>query len=276
MAISIPISLWAVSGYMVSRIIFQQDAGASALTALACGFVISLVEGIVILSPKSRRVAAARAVIGLVMAAIGAVTVDLVVFDREVRAQLILNAKDEARQDYDNRINKQEKEVQRKKADWDQKLRNAECEGAGTCGTGRRNLGPLYMALKKEADDAKAAYRTAEDFLFQLRDGRTPTIAKIDENSDAVRNAGLLDRLAALHDRIGRNTITIVVFFLFITLVLALEMMVLSVKFAFGETIDDKKEETETQLEQLRLESYVAAVSSPVRHAKYCADRALS
>ena len=64
--------------------------------------------------------------------------------------------------------------------------------------------------------------------------------------------------------------------FVLFFLVFAFELMVLSVKLAFGETIDDKKEKMEVELEKLKLESYLEAVTSPVRHGKYCADRALS
>lgn len=276
MAICIPISLWAISGFMISHVIFQLDIGSSAWVALACAFIISLVEGVVILSPKSVKVAFARIVIGIVMAAIGAVTIDLVIFNREVRAQLIANKKEEIRQDYAKRINDQEAEVHKKKADWDQKLLSAVCEGDGSCGTGQRSLGPRYKILKKEADDAKEAYRKAEEVLSPMNEQRKLEIDKIDEDNDEVKNAGLLDRVAALHERIRHSNSATLVFALFIILVFALELLVLSVKFTFGETIDDKKEEIEAKLEQLRLESYMAAVNSPVRHAKYCADRAIS
>lgn len=276
MAVCIPISLWVISGISVSKIIFQLDTRTSVFVALACGLIIGVVEGVVIISPRSRGVAIARTLIAIVMAIIGAITFDLVLFDREVKAELVANKKEKIQETYAKRIDDQEKEVHSKKADWDQKLSNAVCEGDGTCGTGQRNLGPRYKALKKEADDAKDTYRKAEESLFNLRSEQIASIERINEYSDEVKNAGLLDRVAALHERISRNRIALSVFLLFFFLVFAFELMVLSVKLAFGETIDDKKEEMEVKLEKLRLESYLAAITSPVRHAKYCADRALS
>lgn len=276
LAILIPIGLWSMSGFMISRTVFELDAWSSAWVSIACGLTISIVEGIVILSPKSPKVTAARMVIGLVMAALGAATVDLVIFDREVTAQLIENAKTRVGVDYDNRIRQQQEEVRLNKADWDRKLASASCEGDGTCGSRQRNLGPRYMALKKEADDAKSAYRQAGEGLLKLKEMREAAIGQISEHSKEVKSAGLIDRLTALHQRIFNSAPAMVVFSLFLILILALELMVLSVKLVFGETIDDKKEEIMATLEESRVKDYLAALTSSSRHPKYLFDRTLS
>jgi len=50
-------------------------------------------------------------------------------------------------------------------------------------------------------------------------------------------------------------------------LVLSFELMVIAVKFAFGETVDDKTSKLKEQLDQKKAENYFRTITSPAYKA---------
>ena len=114
-AIHIPVLLWAVTGYVIASQIFRQSGTASAGAAFVCAGLIYLVERLVLATPKVWFVNISRVLIGLVISILGASTVDLVIFDREITEQLHLTGETTLLAEHDARMSAQVNTVPKKR-----------------------------------------------------------------------------------------------------------------------------------------------------------------
>src|SRR4051794_10196915 len=84
LALHIPVCLWALTSYVIATQVFQAGRSSGLAIAAACSVLIYLIERLVLVTPKSLMVSATRVVIGTMVAVLGAVTFDLILFEREL------------------------------------------------------------------------------------------------------------------------------------------------------------------------------------------------
>lgn len=267
-AIHIPVLLWAVTGFVIaSHIFLLRDAAAAAVAVLFAG-LIYLVERIVLATPKVWYVNVSRVVIGVVISVLGASTVDLVIFDREVTQQLQVSGEERIRAEYDATANTQRQVLVQKKTDWLAAQDAANCEANGTCGSKVRSVGPVYRELSRQAEVLHLEYTAAQSELAHINNQRMQAVAQWRAKPDVVAQAGLLSRVEALHQYTLRNTAALVAWFLFFLLVLFFELMVVFAKLVFGDTVDDELDRIREHISQQKARAYMEAVTSPVASAK--------
>jgi len=267
-AIHIPVVMWAVTGYVIASQIFRQTELASAAVAFFCAGLIYLVERLVLATPKAWYVNAARVLIGIVISVLGASTVDLVIFDREVTQQLLQAGEDRVKEEHGQAIDVQRRTVAQKKADWLKAQDAANCEANGTCGSKLRSVGPVYRELARQAETLRMEYMNSQDQLAQLGTQKAQAVALWRTAPQVVEKAGLLARVEALHQYTSNNTAAFVAWVLFFTLVLFFELMVVLSKLVFGETVDDELDRIREQISQQKARDYMDAVTSPVMGAR--------
>lgn len=268
-AIHIPVLLWAMTGFLIASQIFKLTDALSVGIALMCSGLIYLVERLVLATPKVWFVNLGRVVIGVVIAVLGASTVDLVVFDREVKQQLLDNGEARIRLAADNTATSQALIVAQKKADWLKIQEAANCEANGTCGSKIRSVGPVYRELSRQAVLSRTEYMTAQAQLAELYVQKQQAIAQWRSAPHVVEEAGLLARVEALHQYTQQNTAALVAWGLFFLLVLFLELMVVLAKLVFGETVDDELDQIRERISQQKARAYLEAITSPVNDAKH-------
>lgn len=268
LAIHIPVLLWAVTGYVISSSIFHLEVAMSLCIAFFCAMAIYLVERIVLATPKNFLVNALRLVIGLVIAVLGASTVDLVIFDREIAEQLHINAQERIQQDYEKTTASLVETMERKKADWQRAQEAANCEANGTCGSRMRSVGPVYRELARQADILRKDYLREQKKYEALTEKKNVQLDEARESSQTASQAGLLSRIKALHDYTSSNTAAFVAWVLFLSLVLFFELMVVIAKLVFGETVDDELDRIRESISQEKARAYKEAITSPVFSAR--------
>ena len=268
LAIHIPIILWGVTGYLIASQIFRLDSGLSVAIALFCAGMIYLVERLVLATPKVWYVNLGRVLIGVVIALIGASTVDLVIFDREVAQQLLEAGEARIKADYEKKTAAQTRAVAQSKADWRKAQDAANCEANGTCGSKIRNVGPVYREMAKQARLLRADYTAAQAKLGELAADREQALVDWRQSSDATEQAGLLARVEALHQYTTNNPAAFVAWLLFFSLVLFFELMVVLVKLVFGETVDDRIDMIREQISQHKAAAFMETMTSPVAGAR--------
>jgi hypothetical protein len=268
LAIHIPVLLWAVTGYVISSSIFQLEVVMSLCIAFFCAMAIYLVERIVLATPKNFFVNALRLVIGLVIAVLGASTVDLVIFDREIAEQLHISAQERIQQDYEKKSVSLVETMGRKKADWQRAQEAANCEANGTCGSRLRSVGPVYRELARQADILRKDYLHEQKKYEALIEKKNLQLDEARESSKTASQAGLLSRIKALHDYTSSNTAAFVAWGLFLSLVLFFELMVVIAKLVFGETVDDELDRIRESISQEKARAYKEAITSPVFSAR--------
>ena len=266
-AIHIPVILWSVTGYIIAKNIFKLDLEPSLLVGAFCAMMIYLVERLVIAMPKAWYINIGRLAIGLIIAILGASTVDLVIFDREVTQQLVRNGERRIQGQFNDEVKRQKIEVEERREDWAKAKAAANCEANGTCGSGTKNLGPVARELLRQATVMGEEYKAAAKVLEGIRAERDVAVAAYRQNPTGVDEAGLLERVRALHQYTKRHKAAFAFWVLFFLLVLSFELMVIAVKFAFGETVEDKTTKLKEQLDQKKAENYYETITSPVYQA---------
>lgn len=263
-AIHIPVIMWSVTGYIIAKNIFKLDLEPSLLVGVFCALMIYLVERLVIAMPKSWYINLGRLAIGLIIAILGASTVDLVIFDREVTQQLVRNGERRIQGQFNDEVKRQKIEVEERREDWAKAKAAANCEANGTCGSGAKNLGPVARELLRQATVMGEEYKAAALVLAKIRGERDLAVAAYHVNPTGIEDAGLLERVRALHQYTKSHKAAFAFWVLFFLLVLSFELMVIAVKFAFGETVDDKTTKLKELMDQKKVESYFNTVTSPV------------
>lgn len=268
-AIHIPVLLWAVTGYVIASQIFKMGAAQSTAVSALCAGLIYLVERLVLATPKVWFVNMGRVVIGVVISILGASTVDLVIFDREILQQLRNEGAARIQSEADKAAGIRGQAVAQKKADWLKMQEAANCEANGTCGSKLRNVGPVYRELSRQAEVLRADYLSDQAELEKISGQKTQALAQWRTVApQAVEQAGLLSRMEALHQYTLHNTAAMVAWLLFFILVLFFELMVVLAKLVFGETVDDELDQLRERISQQKARAYMEAITSPVATAK--------
>jgi hypothetical protein len=267
-AIHIPVLLWAVTGFVIASQIFRQSQVASAGVALMCAGLIYLVERLVLATPKVWFVNVSRVLIGLVISVLGASTVDLVIFDREIAEQLLLTGEATLLAEHGALLATQANTVAQKKTDWLKAQEAANCEANGTCGSKLRSVGPVYRELARQAELLRQEYMAAQAQLSAATQNKAQALAQWRATPLTGDKAGLLARVQALHAYTAHNTAALVAWVLFFTLVLFFELMVVLSKLVFGDTVDDELDRIRERISQQKARDYMEAVTSPVAGAR--------
>jgi hypothetical protein len=271
-AIHIPVLMWGLSGYVLSAEVFGLSPAHSAGVALACALLIYLVERLVLATPKAWYISVGRVGIGLVIALLGASMVDLIIFEREVSHQLRQTAAAELGTQHERAVDAQTRAVEQAKTDWFAAREAANCEANGRCGSGLRNVGPVYRELAAQAEVLRADYDAAQAKLESLKVAQARELEELYASPLVLQRAGLLSRIEALHQYTLSNPVAFAGWVLFFTLMLFFELMVVLVKLVFGTTVDDQIEAIRERISHEKATAYLAAVSSPVGRARQLAD----
>jgi len=274
-AIHIPVILWAVTGYMIASRVFRLDATNAAALAAFCAGLIYLVERLVLSAPKAWHVNMGRVAIGIVIAVLGASTIDLVIFDREVEHQLRQAGLAKLKQEYETAIANQSQVVSRTRADWLKAQEDANCEANGTCGSKIRSTGPVYRQLARQAELLRTDHAAAQSRLDELTKEKTTALAEWGSSATAVGRAGLLTRIEALHQYTMENKTAFIAWLLFFLLLLFFELIVVFVKLVFGETVDDKIDIIREQISHQKAADYMEAMTSPLGAARKLVETSL-
>lgn len=261
LAIHIPVALWVVAGFLLASQLFGATLLTSSLTALLLGGLIYLVERLVLASPPSLAVNMARCLLAFVVSALGATTLDLIVFDREIRAELVAGASAKIEAKFQAQTTHLRDAVSLAKQEWVEAKASAQCEANGTCGSQRADTGPIYRELARAEKARRADYDAARVNLNTFVERRDAYLNAAHEK--VLQQAGLLQRVEALKAFLQRSPTALLVYGLLFLLLLALELAVLLVKWAYGKTVDDMAQELAENTFLHRAKSYHAFSTSP-------------
>jgi hypothetical protein len=267
-AIHIPVLLWGVTGFVIASRIFNQSDAVATSVALFCSGLIYLVERLVLATPKVWFVNVSRVFIGLVISILGASTVDLVMFEREISEQLLISGENTLLAEHAALLAVHAQDVGQKKADWLKIQEAANCEANGTCGSKLRSVGPVYRELARQAELLRQEYMAAQNQLAIATQNKSQALAQWRAAPPTGEKAGLLARVQALHEYTTQNTAALLAWILFFTLVLFFELMVVLSKLVFGDTVDDELDSIRERISQQKARDYLEAVTSPVAGAR--------
>jgi Domain of unknown function (DUF4407) len=257
-----------VTGLVIATQIFHLHMAAAIGVSALCAALIYLAERLVLATPKVWFVNLVRVFIGLVISILGASTVDLVIFDREIAEQLRLAGEAKLLAEHDAGIEKLEKALAQQKQDRQKAQDAANCEANGTCGSKLRSVGPVYRELAQQAEFERVAYTEAQAKLNAARDAKATALAVWRAAPPAADTAGILARVQALHEYTTQHTAAMVAWVLLFSLVLFLELTVVLSKLTFGQTVDDELEVIRERISLQKAHEYMEAMTYPATQAR--------
>jgi hypothetical protein len=246
LAMMIPVSIWFVSGYLLASRVLKADTPSALMTAIGCATIVFLMEKLIVMSKGGKGLKIFRVLIGFVLAMLGSLAIEEVVFEKDINAMVMqlkgqqaLEAANAAKADYE-KLNGT--------AGYDDRIRMAEtryeeaeaaviAEANGTYGTGRRGVGPITDLKERKA----RARRQELDLLYaqkqQWENERSVFADSARANALTIfESDGLLIRIKALARLVKSDTMMFISYLLFTLLMFSIEFLVVIFKSGWGTT----------------------------------------
>lgn len=259
----VPVTMWFFQGYFLSSIILGQGVLLSALVGIICAALIFIIERSIIMIPSaSRWVKLLRYSIGFIIAAIGSIILDEVLFHNDINNHMANYQEVKLQQDLEPIDNEYELPLERRrlkmenlKSAWDVSLRDATSEADGTSGSGNTGVGKIALMKLEAANKKEAAYEQAKaeyDTMFaDYTKKRSEAEKRINEAFDSN---SLLTRLKVLFNFIATDIAMLLVWLLFTGLLFLMEFMVVIVKSSYPETSYEVRVKSQELLHKNRYE----------------------
>ncbi|MDZ7740209.1 MAG: DUF4407 domain-containing protein [Bacteroidota bacterium] len=242
--IMIPVSLWAVNGYLLVSHVLQGTLLAAVATSAVCGLLIFLVEKNIVMADGNWRITTFRIFIGFLIAMLGSLSWDEVIFKSDIDQQMTINKihhvdqlLKETESNYQSQLKAQEDLVQNKYNKWMKSLEKASKEADGTGGSGVRGVEGITR-LKLEIAKKNEEEYIQENQRLEILKNRIEAEKKIIEGT-AIANFNknsLLLRIKAMFDLVKKDNWMLIAYVLFTILLFCFEFIVVVVKLTWKQT----------------------------------------
>ncbi len=257
-ALSIIMGLWTFIGYKFARVYFKLDNSRALLFALAAMVLVWAIERTIILGRKNKGIGMLRFLLGLIMASIGAIIIDQIIFQDDIEKEKILQMQEEVNRvvpqktvelrsqihQLDSLINLKEQE----RVKLSKYLERHPTISMPTVHVVRDSTGKVisrtitnqhvenpkfddYKRLEEEINRLRDDKKQKEEMLLGVRD----TVEK-----DLASKKGLLDDLHLQLSLMKKNKVAFGVWGLFFAFFLFLELLVVMIKLVEKETDYDR------------------------------------
>lgn len=281
----IPVVLWFLNGYLLVSQVLRGSLAAALLTASVAALVIFLIERSVIMAKGSKTITIFRFLLGIVVALLGSVSLDEVVFQQDIdtqaatyKAAYVSAAQARGDSSFHAQTSAQQQLVTKKYQAWQQALGQASGEADGTSGSGIAKVGRIAQLKLNVAAAYAKEYDQERMKLDALNQASKANVdAKGKEAGQAFKDNALLLRLRAMHDLVKQDTYMLGLYVIFTAFLFFLEFIVVIIKTFSTKSIDEELEETKDALIRLKsqraLDGAVAyfepeAYDSRIRNAK--------
>lgn len=252
----VPVILWFINSYLLVSHVLEGSSLSAIFTAIIAGFIIFLIERAIIMSNGSKPIFWFRIFLGLIVASLGSISLDEVIFKHDVDNQVayykqaeIDSAVNKVERDYENQIALQHSIVNQKGFEWNQSLKDAKSEADGTGGSHQKLVGKIAVLKKGIADEQKNDYQIENNKLVLLESSldSAKANAKLKAEADFKGNA-LLVRIRATFDLVAKDKFMLGVYILFTLFLFCLEFLVVLIKIGSKYSIDEELERASEQL----------------------------
>ena len=261
LVISIPVIMWLVNSYLLTTEVLKKDALTGIIVMLICTVIIFIIEKSIVMSNGSRAITVFRILLGFIVAFIGSLSFDEVIFHNDIESQMSENKREYVALSINNykaelngRILESDKKVSEKDNLWQISEREAINEADGTGGTGIPNVGKITQLKLMKAEESKNVYEKSKLELNNLKNTTDSVLKVTEENIGKSYNENsLLLRIKALFDLVSKDGWMLVIYITFTFLVLFLESLVIIVKIFSKDSNYEKKMKLIEQLGEKRM-----------------------
>jgi hypothetical protein len=191
-----------------------------------------------------------RIFLGLIVASLGSISLDEVIFKHDIDNQVayykqaeVDSAVQKVEREYQNQIGLQQSIVNQKGFEWNQSLKDAKGEADGTTGSHQKQVGKIALLKMNVADKQQTDYNTENNKLASLFSSVDTAKAHAKTNAEANFNGNaLLVRIRAMFDLIAKDKFMLGVYILFTLFLFCLEFLVVLIKIGSKNSIDEDLE----------------------------------
>ncbi|WP_420378785.1 DUF4407 domain-containing protein [Gilvibacter sp.] len=258
----IPVIMWILMGFLVSKVVLQQTTTVAVITALVLGFLIFLIERSIVMARGNRWLVAFRIVLGLVTAILGSVGLDEVVFKNDIDKKMaeykkadIKKAGEDVDYEYSIALRDAAEEVSSWKGKWQNGKEETKVESDGKGGTGNVGYGDIAKLKDRYAEEDKVEYLRAKKSLEELES--KIAAEKLDAQAKAevdFNDHALLIRIKALFDLVQTDPYMKWIYIIFTAFLFLLEFIVVIIKTTTKNSIDEDKELIQEEMRRVNLE----------------------
>lgn len=263
----VPVFLWFINGYLLVSKVLEGDFFSAIVTAFIAAFIIFLIERAILMSNGSRPIFWFRIFLGLVVASLGSISLDEVIFKHDIDTQMaeykqakVDSAVHKVERDYQNRIDLQRSVVAEKYSDWQNRLDDANSEmKGGSNGSGYRGKGEIANENIRMASILQTDYNSENNKLSFLSSGvdKAKVDATAKAEADFIGNA-LLVRIKAMFDLIAKDKFMLGVYTLLTLFLFCLEFLVVVIKIGSKNSIDEDLEKAREVLLRAKTKKTLA------------------
>lgn len=268
MVVLLPALIWTLSTFFMVNRVLDGSLNAGVFSALVAGLIIFAIERSIIMTETTdqkmtRRIKRMRWSMGLLVAILGAFVLDNVIFDHDIRWQVDRMREAEARKArstadtlFASEQNAMQKLVDQRFADWQQALDAARREAEGSAGSGLRGVHDITKLKLRIAEQKEAEYRRELTALDSLKNSVLQYATQAEAQARArFDQPGLLLRIDALHQLAFSNLKVGIVYAIFLLLMLLIEVLPVTLKFALPESSYEYAQRIIDQVRRRQLET---------------------
>lgn len=258
----LPTFTWAVTGYLLAYKILNFNQINALFTSLVLAFLIFSLERIIIMSPKSKLLFGARFLLGGIIALLGAFITDSVIFHNDLMGHLNemkIAAGNQAEDREKLKLLHEQARLDSLMAlmhnNWQNALAAAAAEADGTGGSGRKGVDAITRLKLQNASRLEKEYLNARDQRNLFERYKEARIKEARQKAEKTfENPGLLTMAKATVQFVVTDSVVLFVYFLFLSLIILIEIIPVSLKFYLHETTYDEKIRIMEEVSLRRLE----------------------
>ena len=252
----VPVILWFINTYLLVAHVLEGSVFTALLSATIAGFIIFLIERAIVMSNGSKPIFWFRILLGLIIASLGSISMDEVIFKNDIdnkvniyRQTEINNAGSKIDKEFAERIANQQSLVNQKANDWNLALTDAKKEADGTGGSRQKQVGKIALLKLGVASKLQSDYNAENLNLASLIAdyNSAKENAKKKAKEGFVGNA-LLIRIRAMFELISEDKYMLGVYLLFTLFLFCLEFLVVLIKIGSKNSIDEDLEKARETL----------------------------
>jgi len=264
--IFVPVTLWFINGFLLVRNVLEGSVSSAICTGLIAAFIIFIIERMVVMSNGSKTIAVFRVLLGFIVASLGSISMDEVIFKNDIDKQVAefkTMETDEAAKkvnaSYDTQIGLQQSIVSTKYNNWQKSLDDVNNELKGLSGgSGRKGKGEIAEENIKIASKNEADYNLESKKLDELKKLHIVEKNKaIETINNGFKGNGFLIRIRAMFELIGKDPFMMGVYILFTAFLFLIEFLVVIIKLSSKKSVDEELEISRNELIRAKTKAIV-------------------
>jgi len=272
-AMMIPVIVWFLSTLLLSLHVLKLNRWPAILAAVCCMTLIFLMEKLIVMSKGGRWMALFRILIGFILATLGSLTLDEVLFDGDIsrsvkrlRGMDGIAASDSARTEFErlNGYADLDTRIQAARSAYERAEESVIQEANGTYGTGKRGVGKITQLKDRKAQQRQRDLDVllAQKAVLDSAKSRYVDTARAHALASFTEH-GLLIRIKALSELVKSDSWMMITYLLFTGLMLLVEFMVVIFKMSWPMTNYERRIDMIERIGERRM-ALLMSEGSPV------------